>query len=256
MPKLLYSSETVGCGATIQLDSGETCLVSVAQTGVLVKCRRGRFGQLLVSMFGAELYRERNVYKAATTAINLDQLFPRRDIPVAFKNPVLAAFANAVWNSSTAAEAAITLNEATAKTSASPAALLDALGELMENYPTALMDTARLPASKQTMKTVIKEVWRQEPRLRSQLMHAYLHLSQFQDGIGEAVLDCKLPDLKKNADGTPDLEAVRQLRDDPSGPLGENFTQWIEWSKVSMAEMEILTQEWQAFEREANATAS
>ena len=137
-----------------------------------------------------------------------------------------------------------------AATSASPAALLGALGELMERHPTALMGTSRLPAPKQTMKAVIKEVWRQEPGLRPQLMHAYLHLSHFQDGIGDAVLNSKLPELHRGADGVPDPEVVRQLASDLTGPKGENFRQWAEWSKVSLAEMEILSQEWRAFEKQ------
>jgi len=135
-----------------------------------------------------------------------------------------------------------------AYTSASPAALIGALGELMERYPTALMGTCWLPAPKQTMKAVIKEVWRKDPGLRPQLMQAYLHLSNFQDGIGDAVLDSKLPDLKRRADGTPDLEMVRQQAIDLTGSRGENFRQWIKWSKVSLAEMEILAEEWRAFE--------
>jgi hypothetical protein len=131
---------------------------------------------------------------------------------------------------------------------ASPSAMLGALAELMERHPTALMGTSRLPAPKQTMKAVIKEVWRQEPRLRPQLMQAYLHLSSFQDGIGDAVLDCKLRDIRRRADGTPDLGALRKHAIAVAGPKGENFRQWIEWSKVRLAEMEILSGEWRAFE--------
>jgi len=112
LPQLLYSSETIGCGATLQLDSGETCLVSVAQTGVLVKCYRGWFGRFCVSFFGSELYRERNVYNAAKTAIALDKLFRENNLPVTLKNPVLSAFTNAVWHCRTAAEVAMVLNEA------------------------------------------------------------------------------------------------------------------------------------------------
>jgi hypothetical protein len=37
MPKLLRSSETAGCGATIELDNGEVVYVSVAQVGVMVR---------------------------------------------------------------------------------------------------------------------------------------------------------------------------------------------------------------------------
>jgi hypothetical protein len=131
----------------------------------------------------------------------------------------------------------------------SSVALLGALGDLMEQHPTALMGTSKLPASKQAMKAIIKEAWQHHPGLRHQLMQAYLYLSHFQEGIGDAVLDSKLPPIKKNADGTPDLEAVTQQAIDLSGPKGENFRQWIEWSKVSLAEMEILSQQWSAFER-------
>jgi hypothetical protein len=66
--------------------------------------------------------------------------------------------------------------------------LLGALGELMERYPTALLDMTRLPASKQKMKEVIKEVWREQPKIRGALTQAYLGLSQFQDGIGHGVV--------------------------------------------------------------------
>jgi hypothetical protein len=113
VPKLLYWSEKIGCGATIELDSGEVCLVSVAQAGVLVKARKkGRFAQLLINR-GAILYDEKNVYVAAKTAMALDMMFHNKTIPQTFQNPVLYAFANAVWNCPTAAEVAITLNEAT-----------------------------------------------------------------------------------------------------------------------------------------------
>lgn len=118
----------------------------------------------------------------------------------------------------------------------------------MERHPTAFMGTSRLPAPKQTMKAVIKEVWRREPRLRPHLMQAFLHLSSFQDGIGDAVFDCELPDIKRRGDDTPDLDAVRQEAIDLTGPKGENFRQWIRWSKVSLAEMEILSEEWRTFE--------
>jgi len=130
--------------------------------------------------------------------------------------------------------------------------LIGKLGELMERYPTALMDSSRLPASKQTMKTAIKDVWRREPGLRGQLAHAYLHLSHFQDGIGSAVLDCQLPgDAIATAD---DVDALRREAIDLTKSKGEDFSRWIAWSKVSTSEMEILVQEWQTFEREASAS--
>jgi hypothetical protein len=89
----------------MRLDSGEPCLISVAQTGVRVK--KSRFG-----FFGALLYNETNVYQAARTGIALDELFPTDRLPVTIKSPVLRAFANAAWHCATAAEVAITLNRA------------------------------------------------------------------------------------------------------------------------------------------------
>jgi hypothetical protein len=68
MPKLLRSSETMGCGATIQLDSGEVVFVSIAQVGVLVRRldRSGGFFKMLMSNFlGAKLHNEGDVYKEA-----------------------------------------------------------------------------------------------------------------------------------------------------------------------------------------------
>ena len=133
-----------------------------------------------------------------------------------------------------------------------PADLLGKLGELMERYPTALMDLSRLPASKQTMKAVIKELWRPEPALRRQLANAYLYLSHFQDGVGNTVLDGELPGDKVAAGTANDLDAVRRQAIELTGPKGESFRQWIAWSKVSTSETEILLKEWQTFERESD----
>jgi hypothetical protein len=42
--------------------------------------------------------------------------------------------------------------------------------------------------------------------------------------------------------------SLRQQTIEVTGPKGENFRQWIQWSEVSLAEMEILAEEWRAFE--------
>jgi hypothetical protein len=112
MPRLVYSSEKLGCGATIELDSGEICMISVARLGVLVRFyKTGRWNGLLGSFFGSVLYNEKNVYRAAKTAAALDTKYAQ--VPsLKFRNPVLAAFASAVWSCSSAAEVAIVLNEA------------------------------------------------------------------------------------------------------------------------------------------------
>jgi hypothetical protein len=122
VPKLNYYSEKIGCGATIQLDSGEGCIISVAQTGVMVRSyRKGLLGAAFGSFIGPKLYKEEVLYKAAATAMALDSLFPEYLVPVALRNPVLAAFANAVWQCSSAAEVSVLLNTAVEKAGGSVA---------------------------------------------------------------------------------------------------------------------------------------
>ena len=116
MPKLLRSSETAGCGATIELDNKEIVFVSVAQTGVLVRVidvKRGIIKAFLSNFFGPNLYNEKNVYKNAVTAKELSGAFPEQ-AALSFRNPVLTAFANAIWHCTSAADVATTLNEAQA----------------------------------------------------------------------------------------------------------------------------------------------
>lgn len=115
MPKLIRATEGAGCGATIELDSGELVFVSIAQIGVLVRkieTSRGLIRAIWTNFFGPNLYDEKNVYRNAQTAISLKAKYP--DVPPAlnFNNPVLASFANAIWHCKTAAEICVVLNEA------------------------------------------------------------------------------------------------------------------------------------------------
>ena len=105
MTSILHFSEKARCRATFMLDSGEPCVLSVAQTGVRV--RKSRYG-----FMGPILYDEKNVYLAAKTGMTLDALFPERKVPIPIANPVLGAFANAIWHCASAAEVARTLNKA------------------------------------------------------------------------------------------------------------------------------------------------
>ena len=78
MPKLVYSSEKLGCGATIELDSGDTCMISVAQSEVLVRSyKKGLLGGASGSFFGPILYKEHNVFRAAKTAAALHSRVPQ-----------------------------------------------------------------------------------------------------------------------------------------------------------------------------------
>ncbi len=118
MPKLLFSTETHGCGATIKLDSGEVVYVSIAQMGVLVRLMDlsgGLIRKLISNFFGAKLYSESDVYKNAQTCEALSRLYPEQAEALRFKNPVLAVFSNAIWHCSSAAEVCIVLNKARQK---------------------------------------------------------------------------------------------------------------------------------------------
>jgi hypothetical protein len=243
----------------LELDSKETCLISVARrAGVRVKGYPGRFGRFWIGFFGSILYEEKNAYKVAEMVATLDSLFSERVLPVTFRNPALAAFTKAVWHCSSTAEVIWKLNEAATPAVAPPpqssAELLGAFCELMERHPTCLLDTSRLPASKQKMKAVIREVWQREPKLRDLLAHMYLYLSHFLDGIGDIVLDRKLPISEVAAPTGHDLEALKREAIEMPGPRSENVRQRLMWEKVSLSEMEILNQEWARFVRENDAT--
>jgi hypothetical protein len=118
MPRLLRSSETRGCGATIELDNDEVVYVSIAQVGILVRrwdMSGGLIKTLMSNFFGPKLYNESDVYRNAQTAQILGVMFPDQTQSLQFKNPVLAAFSNAIWHCSSAAEVCIVLNEALTK---------------------------------------------------------------------------------------------------------------------------------------------
>ena len=66
---------------------------------------------------GQTLYNESHLYKNAGTALTLRVMYPEQTAELHFKNPVLAAFSNAIWHCATAAEVCIVLNEAASKSS-------------------------------------------------------------------------------------------------------------------------------------------
>ena len=73
--------------------------------------------------------------------------------------------------------------------------LIEAFGVLMERYPTAILDTSKLPLPKANMRRVLMDAWlaQTDQKTRTFLEIAYVHLSQFQDGVGDKPIDCKLP---------------------------------------------------------------
>jgi hypothetical protein len=94
-----------GCGATVMLETGEPCILSLAQSGVWVK--KSRHGY-----FGAVLYKEKNAYINAQRTGALAYLFPDKRFPDGISNLSLRAFFNAILHCHSATEVCLTLNQA------------------------------------------------------------------------------------------------------------------------------------------------
>ena len=69
------------------------------------------------------------------------------------------------------------------------------LSELLERHPLAILDVNRLPLPKAEMKTALKLLWQLAPneQRRNQVEVAYIHLSNFQDGVGDVPLEPIVP---------------------------------------------------------------
>jgi hypothetical protein len=104
--KILFFADnlTQGCGATVRLETGEPCMLSLG-SGVRVK--KSRFG-----LFGSVLYNEKNAYINAQRTGALAYLFPDKRFPDEIWNPNLRAFLNAILHCHSATEVCLTLNEA------------------------------------------------------------------------------------------------------------------------------------------------
>ena len=115
--------------------------------------------------------------------------------------------------------------------------LADQLGELMERYPGAIMDSKALPLPKVFMKAALQHVWRvlEDENQRAAIEVAYLHLANFQDGLGDQPVNIML-----SADADP-----RKVSDTLGAALP--------WMNKSMKEMESLKAELDAFKRSQEA---
>lgn len=113
MPRLLYINEKFGHDATIILDSGDACWISVGKKGVLVRSHRHSFwAGLLGSLFGPKLYQERNIYQALSVAQALTATFrPVPQIQIGCKDVMLRAFCTAVWQCSSPERVKAVLND-------------------------------------------------------------------------------------------------------------------------------------------------
>lgn len=100
-----------GCGATVRFPSGEPCMLSIAQSSIIVK--KSRLGIL-----GAILYKEKDTYKNVRCSVALSYLFPNRLVPTEIMDPNLCAFLNAILHCKNATQVCTELNGAVAKAEA------------------------------------------------------------------------------------------------------------------------------------------
>ena len=94
-----------GRWANIRMDNGDPCWIGIAQTGILVKKSK-------IGLFGAKLYEEKDIYKAAKTAQILSEKYQDDLTPNEMCNPVIKSIVNAILHCSSLAEVTIVLNEA------------------------------------------------------------------------------------------------------------------------------------------------
>ena len=113
MPRLLYINEKFGHDATIILESGDACWISVGKKGVVVRSHKHSFwGGLFGSLFGPKLYQERDIYQALCVAQALLAMF--RPVPqIRCRDSMLRAFCTAIWHCSSPARIKTVLNDPT-----------------------------------------------------------------------------------------------------------------------------------------------
>jgi hypothetical protein len=188
MPTLLFFADSPrgGCGATVRLDSGEPCLLSIAPSSVRVK--KFRFG-----IFGPMLYKEKVAYRAGLTAQALSLLFEDSLLPPGFgRNPVLRAFTNAILHCATCAEVTVTLNEAIARADQQAAHDKKVISDFaalmaMEELKAAVFhDVAVLPHPKETiLRAIEREIVRERLDARVDWLKAgAAFLPCFQEDVG------------------------------------------------------------------------
>jgi hypothetical protein len=209
-----------GCGATALLASGEPCILSIAQSGIVVKKSRHFF-------FGSVLYNEKNVYLNARRTGALAYLFPDKQFPESISSPSLRAFFNAILHSRSAVEVCTTLNEAIpmaeakagcgldelrasdfpawslpgspreemdAEQRAKDMQIVEAFGAMLEREPpdpTLIYDVKRLPFGKNQIQNALLRLSETDTQseLRSHMQMAFLALAYYQPGVGEPPID-------------------------------------------------------------------
>lgn len=217
MPKVLFFSDPSngrpGLGATVQLNSGEPCLMSISPGWVRVKKSR-------TGLFGPTIYSVRSADKTAATARALTYLYPDSQLPAGFTDPVLCAFANAILHCASCSEVAAVLNEAVAranKQAEEDMGIVSDWGGYMTNCtirPDAFYDVSLLPHPKEMIIAAIERqiLWAPNQKLVELLITGLTFLYNFQHGVGDVPLPWLGEDIGPAHRGEMTPEVVDELR--------------------------------------------
>jgi Tfp pilus assembly protein PilZ len=93
-----------GLWAIIRMDDGDTCWITVSQTGVSLR-------KSTIKLFGSKLYEEKNRYAVVKTAETLGLLYENDLTPAEMQTPVLKSFTNAILHCRSLTEAVTLLDE-------------------------------------------------------------------------------------------------------------------------------------------------
>jgi hypothetical protein len=84
------------------------------------------------------------------------------------------------------------------------------LGELMENYPSHVLDVSFLPMSKPELKAVLKEFWRDATPAQKQAIEVgYIGLANFQNGVGPKPISLAFSDDLTTSKAVAEWDATK-----------------------------------------------
>lgn len=109
--------------------------------------------------------------------------------------------------------------------------VMDTYCEVLNRYPSSIVDVSALPLSKTNMKIVLKALYTESPNdeQKRRIEDCFKRLSFFQDGVGPKPIDKALirGDIIENLDANIEI-----------------IDRWTAWQKLLFAEAEILMSEW------------
>jgi hypothetical protein len=175
-----------------------------------VRVKKSRLG-----IFGPTLYHVRDFNKTAETAKALTFLFPNHLLPSAFTDPMLCAFANAIFHCSTCSEVAIVLNRAIEQGEVRAARDREIVSEyaafMAENETPfdTFYDASALPHSKEAIVDAIEgEILRERADDRVKWLETgSLFLWNYLHGVGSTPLPLPAPRSAAQFKAIADQEA-------------------------------------------------